>query len=551
MFHSKNLSSLLPISMALAVAMSIRRPSQILSDNKDKENLLVARMETLRNWSNTHQSSSSIVFYPRTQEDVINILDSSKTVRAVGSGLSPNGLGFIQGEADARKVMLSLAEMDRIILIDKQKKQVKVQSGCTIGQLLNELKEHGLTLPNIPSITEQQIGGVVQVSAHGTGAKIAPMDEFVVDMKIVSPSLGLLHLSKSENPSLFNLAKVGLGLLGIVTEMTIQCVDSHLLKETIQVFTHDELIKEHKNIVNENKHAKYLWIPYTDEVVVITANETTFTDIQEQTEGIATLQKEREKAEQLSLQPMIELLEDIKKGQKQQGRKIATTEIDPNKVNFADMRDKLLDIDNLNPEHIVKVNKAELSYWKRLSKLSPTVIRDSTEILAFACGGQQLVWEFCFENDKEMTLDINMVKNILQIIKEEKLPAPGPIEHRFTAPSSSVMSPAYCKPNENNENRVFSWIGVIMYLTNKDQQERDQVSTNFNRYCNMISSTKIFNDANSKVHWAKLEIPDDKDDLEKLRKKIKRQYDLDAFNQAREESDKDSKLSNYWAKKLF
>lgn len=117
--------------------------------------------------------------------------------------------------------------------------QVRVQAGCRVQQVADALKPHGLTLQNYASIREQQIGGFTQVrararcvccawqstrstavvqlwpvpccnapplvscpweisftpmanftpqvSAHGTGATIPPVDEQVVALRMVTP----------------------------------------------------------------------------------------------------------------------------------------------------------------------------------------------------------------------------------------------------------------------------------------------------------------------------------------------------------------------------
>ena len=46
------------------------------------------------------------------------------------------------------------------------------------------------------------------MGAHGTGALIPPVDETVVRMKLVTPGMGTIELSKDSNPELFQLAKV-------------------------------------------------------------------------------------------------------------------------------------------------------------------------------------------------------------------------------------------------------------------------------------------------------------------------------------------------------
>ena len=71
----------------------------------------------------------------------------------------------------------------------------------------------------------------MQVSAHGTGASIPPVDEMVVSMKLITPAEGTLTVSRDKCPDLFNMTRVGLGALGIVSEVTLQLVPAHHLLE--------------------------------------------------------------------------------------------------------------------------------------------------------------------------------------------------------------------------------------------------------------------------------------------------------------------------------
>lgn len=63
------------------------------------------------------------------------------------------------------------------------------------------------------------------------------MDEQVVRLRLITPAMGSLELSSTQSPRLFGLAKVGLGLLGVVSELTLQCVDAHELLEHTSVTT--------------------------------------------------------------------------------------------------------------------------------------------------------------------------------------------------------------------------------------------------------------------------------------------------------------------------
>ena len=60
-------------------------------------------------------------------------------------------------------VQLSMALYDRILNVDPVKKQVTVQAGARVSDVLESLRPYGLTLQNLASINDQQIGGFIQV----------------------------------------------------------------------------------------------------------------------------------------------------------------------------------------------------------------------------------------------------------------------------------------------------------------------------------------------------------------------------------------------------
>ena len=55
--------------------------------------------------------------------------------------------------------------------------------------------------------------------------------------------------------------------------------------------------------------------------------------------------------------------------------------------------------------------------------------------------------------------DMRYMLRLLDIIESEGIPAPAPIEQRWTAGSSSLLSPA----RSTAEDALFSWVGIIMY----------------------------------------------------------------------------------------
>ena len=54
----------------------------------------------------------------------------------------------------------------------------------------------------------------------------------MVALTLVTPGRGTLRLSADDaDPALFNMARVGLGTLGVVAEVTLQAVPAHRLLE--------------------------------------------------------------------------------------------------------------------------------------------------------------------------------------------------------------------------------------------------------------------------------------------------------------------------------
>merc|ERR1712096_153559 len=111
--------------------------------------------------------------------------------------------------------------------------------------------------------------------------------------------------------------------------------------------------------------------------------------------------------------------------------------------NFALLREKLLNIDPLNPDHVARVNRAEAEFWRNSAGER---IADSTKILGFDCGGVQWVLENCFPCGtitNPSLADIDYISELKQIIERERIAAASPIEQRWTSRSTSPMSPAY------------------------------------------------------------------------------------------------------------
>jgi L-galactono-1,4-lactone dehydrogenase len=208
-------------------------------------------------------------------------------------------------------------------------------------------------------------------------------------------------------------------------------------------------------------------------------------------------------------------------------------------MTFTQMRDQLVAMDPLNTSHIRAVNKAELEYWRRSSGFR---MDTSDNILGFDCGGQQWVQEVTFPSgslSKPEHKDLNFVRDVLSMVEKERIPAPCPIEQRWSARSTARMSPCY----SDNPEKLHSWVGIIMYLPTDNQQQREAITKRFFDYSGK-TLRHICPKYDATEHWAKIEAPEGERALRDTQERLRRRFPVEEFNQIRAELDPNNILPN-------
>ncbi|KAG2533095.1 hypothetical protein JM18_000162 [Phytophthora kernoviae] len=515
-----------PVNAVVAAAVAAAGLATTLADISHAEKKTEDHHEFV-NWSATHECRPKNFHVPETVDEVEKLLktyhDKKQKLRCMGAGVSPNGLGFsgeISGKKDTNEALLTLALLDKILNVDKDKLQVTVETGYIVGELLDKLRTYGMTMQNVASIRDQQVGGICQAGCHGTGAGIPPIDDQIVEMELVTPAKGKMTLSATKNPELFEMAKCGLGALGVVTKVTLQCVPMHCLIEKTTVMTLEEIRKNHNRWLVEYQHLRYMWIPYTDTVVVVQCRRV---------QGDEPINEKRfppiKNSEKVRMEAPRKLYLKLTKG------KPAPNYLD---WSFTKLRDKLLEINPLDKKHVIRVNEAEKQFWK-LSEGYRVAYSD--DIIGFDCGGQQLVEEVSFPCAG--TLDLDFMEQLLKRIDEEDIPAHSPIEQRWTARSTSAMSPA----SSSNPHQVFSWVGVILYLPTAEKKAREAIK---DRFMEFYATYRDFMEPyGATEHWAKIEWPSDVTERQKMRDRLKKRYPIEKFKKVRDEVDPHHILSNH------
>ena len=138
---------------------------------------------------------------------------------------------------------------------------VRVEAGIRLRALNDELADVGLALPNLGDIDRQSIAGAIATATHGTGLGLGNLATTVVGMEIVTGTGDVVRLDEHTDPELLRVARVGIGALGIVTEVTLQCVPAFRLhaRETIEVL--DDVLDGFAEQAAAVDHFELYWMP--------------------------------------------------------------------------------------------------------------------------------------------------------------------------------------------------------------------------------------------------------------------------------------------------
>jgi L-gulono-1,4-lactone dehydrogenase len=219
-----------------------------------------------RNWAGNQRSDGVQTLRPRS---VAEVADAVRTAAASGRRLKPVGSGHsftdIAVPADTHLDLSALADL---VGVDHATMRVTVGAGMTLATLNETLAAHGLALPNLGDIDAQTIAGAISTGTHGTGAAYGCLSTFVTALTLVTGAGEILRCSADAEPEVFAAARVGLGAVGILVEVTLQCVEEFVLRADERPAAVAPVLAELDSLIAENDHFELYWFPYTDRVQV-------------------------------------------------------------------------------------------------------------------------------------------------------------------------------------------------------------------------------------------------------------------------------------------
>ncbi|KAG8445886.1 hypothetical protein GDO86_010613 [Hymenochirus boettgeri] len=217
-----------------------------------------------QNWAESFGSSPELYFQPTCVEEIKEILDlarqRSKRVKVVGGGHSPSDI------ACTDDYMIRMDKMNRVLKVDKEKKQVTVEGGILLSELNEELEKCGLALINLGAVSEVAAGGVIGTGTHNTGINHGILATQVVSLQLMTASGEILECSESTNPEIFQAAQLHLGCLGVILSVTLQCRSAFHLQDVQYGAKLHEVLNDLDTHLKSSEYFRLYWFPHTEYV---------------------------------------------------------------------------------------------------------------------------------------------------------------------------------------------------------------------------------------------------------------------------------------------
>lgn len=223
---------------------------------------------TFHNWSRTVTFKANEFAKPRSEAEVSQLVAAAaaagKCVRVQGAGHSFSQI------LTTNDTLVTLDEIKDSCVVDGHK--ATVNGGIRLKELIKALKEKGLALPNLGSVTEQSIAGAFSTGTHGTGLKLPSLSSLISAIRLVDGTGQVHDIAAADLPA----ARLSLGMLGIITQITIDCVPYYELEYNAYVCRFDDIVDRLDELAATNDRALLWWmrppVGPGDRIIIVTKN---------------------------------------------------------------------------------------------------------------------------------------------------------------------------------------------------------------------------------------------------------------------------------------
>lgn len=217
-----------------------------------------------RNWARTESSEPALTVEPRSADQIVLAVQRARetghTVKPIGASHSFTGVGATDG------IRLDMSRLRGLVSADLDGGRVTLWAGTHLWELPAILTPLGLALHNMGDIDRQTISGATQTGTHGTGSQLGGLSTSIVAATLVSGQGELITVNEAENAELLPAIALGLGALGVLVTVTIQCVPRYLLRAEENSTDLEQVLDGFVDRSRNADHFEFFWFPHTRSV---------------------------------------------------------------------------------------------------------------------------------------------------------------------------------------------------------------------------------------------------------------------------------------------
>lgn len=190
------------------------------------------------------------------QDLVLRAAEQGRSVRAIGAGHSWTPL------VETPDDLVSLDKLSGLISFSEH--GVTLWAGTRLYKATRELLSRGFCLDNQGDIDRQSLAGAFSTGTHGTGKSFGILATQAIGYRFVDGQGKIHDVWPHTDPELFSYLQVSLGLLGIITQITLRVVPAYRLKLTKRKEPLEICLEKSPEYFDSYRHFEFFWFPYSD-----------------------------------------------------------------------------------------------------------------------------------------------------------------------------------------------------------------------------------------------------------------------------------------------
>ena len=216
-------------------------------------------------WNGKIKHKYDIIFTPKDEEAIVKIITNNEKVRVFGNKQSSTDI--CAGPA----ALIDIRHYNKTLDVNTETREITVQSGITLKVLLTKIDELGWSLASLPDIDTITLGGALSTGTHGTARNGHLLSEYISSCSIIKADGEVLFLD--QNNPILDAVRLSLGLLGVISTVTLKCDVKEEFYVVEKSMTDLEWFGKTREMLDLNDILRILWLPHTNHGYVIRGNK--------------------------------------------------------------------------------------------------------------------------------------------------------------------------------------------------------------------------------------------------------------------------------------